>query len=316
MKIKAFRIVRGGRSSLRSYNDGLSLVIEYSKFKSLKDRLTEISNEGKLERSQVVDEFFHDLFPSKFAITSMPARRRALRAIRNLDNSIVEHLEASDVEKVLDFVEILLKGKYSSAARRRRLFVAAKLKVDEVALSDTIRTFERKLEVTESEHDWGLFLQKHLYLIDSKYVSVLPQLNVVLGGERKVDFGLIDSQGYLDLFEINKPTTRLLSAQTDHGNFYWSLDAIKAITQAEKYLYNAERKAATLAEDIIREKKIIVSVIRPRAVVIMGNSQELNSVEKETDFRVLRMSLKNVEVVTYDEMLQRLKNQMSKIYSE
>lgn len=138
----------------------------------------------------------------------------------------------------------------------------------------------------------------------------------MLGGERKADFGLIDSQGYLDLFEIKKPTTSLLATTTDRGNHYWSSDAVKAITQAEKYLYNAERKASALAEVIKREKKIVVSVIRPRAVVIMGHSDQLDTPEKETDFRVLRMSLKNVGVVTYDELLQRMKNQMSKIYIE
>ena len=239
-----------------------------------------------------------------------------MRAIRNLDESIIEHLKPGDVEKFLDFIEKLLTVKYSSAASRRKLFSAAKVKVDEVALKETIQAFEAKLENDESEHKWGEFLQKHLFLIDSKYVSVIGQLNVVLGGERTVDFGLVDSQGYLDLFEIKKPTTKLLATNPDRGNYYWSSDAVKAITQAEKYLYNAERKAPSLAEDIAREKNISVSVIRPRAVLIIGYSNQLDTLDKETDFRVLRMSLKNVEVVTYNELLQRLKNQMSKIYIE
>ena len=314
--VKTFRVVKERASTLRQYSSGLTFVLGYKALKTLKSRLTELSNENKLERSLAVDEFFHTEFPSKFEAPTIPARRRANRAIRNLDKSIIEHLVAADVEKFLDFMECLLEGKYSSAARRRKLFGVAKLKVDEVALKETIETYETKLKSNESEHKWGHFLQKHLYLIDSKYVSVIGQLNVVLGGERKVDFGLIDSQGYLDLFEIKKPTTQLLSSTTDRGNYYWSSDAVKAITQAEKYLYNAERKASSLAEDIAREKKIVVSVIRPRAVVIMGHSEQLNSPEKETDFRVLRMSLKNVEIVTYDELLQRMKNQMSKIYIE
>jgi len=309
-------VVKEGASTLRQYASGLTFVLGYESLKTLKARLTELSNENKLERSLAVDEFFHTEFPSKFSAPTIPARRRAARAVRNLDKSIIEHLEANDVEKFLDFMEHLLEGKYSSAARRRKLFGAAKLKIDEVALKETIDTYETKLKNSEPEHKWGHFLQKHLYLIDSKYVSVIGQLNVVLGGERKVDFGLIDSQGYLDLFEIKKPTTQLLAATTDRGNHYWSSDAVKAITQAEKYLYNAERKASVLAEDIAREKKIVVSVIRPRAVVIMGHSEQLDTSEKETDFRVLRMSLKNVEVVTYDELLQRMKNQMSKIYVE
>jgi len=315
-KVNAFRVAKNSGSTLRKYKGGLTLVLNYEELKALKARLTELSYESKLERSLAVDEFFHQKFPSKYPPAEVPAKRRAKRAIRNLDPAIVDHLESADVEKFLDFMECMLEGKYSSAARRRKLFGAAKLKVDEVALKDTIDAFESKLRVEESEQKWGAFLQKHLYLIDSKYVHVIGQLNVVLGGQRNVDFGMVDSQGYLDLFEIKKPSTPLLAQSIDRGNHYWSTETVKAIAQAEKYLFNADRKATNLAEDIRREKKIEVSVIRPRAVLIMGNSSQLDSEEKETDFRVLKMALKNVEIVTYDELLQRLKNQISKIYTE
>lgn len=315
-KVNTFRVSKGVSSTLRKYKGGLTLVLGYEQLKELKGRLTELTNESKLERSLAVDEFFHQEFPSKFSPAEVPAKRRAKRAIRNLDPAIVDHLEPADVERFLDFMECMLEGKYSSAARRRRLFGAAKLKVDEVALKETINAFEAKLKADESEQKWGEFLQKHLYLLDSKYVHVIGQLNVVLGGQRNVDFGMVDSQGYLDLFEIKKPTTALLARSVDRGNYYWSTDTVKAIAQAEKYLFNAERKAASLAEDIRREKKISVAVVRPRAVLVIGNSSQLDSEEKETDFRVLRMALKNVEIVTYDELLQRLKNQMSKIYAE
>ena len=46
----------------------------------------------------------------------------------------------------------------------------------------------------------------------------------------------------------------------------------------------------------------------------MGTNAQLDSLEKEEDFRVLRQSLKNIEVILYDELLERLKNQKNKIY--
>ena len=46
----------------------------------------------------------------------------------------------------------------------------------------------------------------------------------------------------------------------------------------------------------------------------MGANAQLDSLEKEEDFRVLRQSLKNIEVILYDELLERLKNQKNKIY--
>jgi hypothetical protein len=225
--------------------------------------------------------------------------------------------QPNDLQLFEQFYASLVQKKYKASHKKSQLVARTKIKIDTIALEEVIAEFEKKLQEDPSENVWGEFLKKNLYLLDSKYVKVIPQLNVVLSGSRNVDFGLIDSQGYLDLFEIKKPSIPLLSKTTDRGNFYWSTEAIKAITQVEKYLFNAERKAANLAEDIIREeqiKDIMLKVIKPRAFVIMGSSSQLDTSEKETDFRILRTSLKNVEIVLYDELIERLKNQKNKIF--
>ena len=86
------------------------------------------------------------------------------------------------------------------------------------------------------------------------------------------------------------------------------------MVQAEKYLFNAERKADAPETDIERERELAVRVVRPSAVVIVGHSKQLTNKKMRDDFKVLRESLKNIEVVLYDELLNRLKNQKGKIY--
>jgi len=165
-----------------------------------------------------------------------------------------------------------------------------------------------------SEEVWSNYLEKNLFLLDSKYVKIIPQLNVILVTCRKVDFGLVDTQGYLDLFEIKKPKTKILSLKTDRGNYYWSVDATKAIVQAEKYLFNAENKGPSLIQDLKREKDMDVDVIRPRALLIIGTSKQFVNKKMRDDFRVLRRSLKNIEIILYDELLDRIKAQKNKVY--
>jgi hypothetical protein len=234
----------------------------------------------------------------------------------NLDRSIIEHLSQDDVKEFMAFFEAFLAGKYKSQARKHELLSVAKLGVDDIATKDIVTAFEKMLTQDPPESKWRDFLKKNLFLLDSKYIDVLPELSVVLATARKADFGLVDSQGYLDVFEIKRPGTPLLAKSLDRGNYYWSSDAVKAIMQAEKYLVNAESKAAVLAKDIWRERDVSVKVIRPRAVVVMGESSQLDNNAKHEDFRVLRMSLKNVEVLLYDELLARLKHQASKVYIE
>lgn len=303
--------------SFRKYNNKFRVIINYESFKWLKQKLTQITNESKRDKSLLVDEFFHKTFPRKYPKQDLSSKQRATRVIRNLDSTIIEHLSPDDISKIFDFVESMLSTRYSSNIHRRKLLSAAKVKIDDVALAEVISKFETLLEESPSEKKWGEFLEKNLFLVESKYIKIMPELNVVLAGARKVDFGLVDAQGYLDIFEIKKPNTKLLASNTDRGNYYWSTEAVKAIVQAEKYLFNAERKASSLSEDISRERGIKVEIVKPRAVVVMGSSVQLEADPKmREDFRILRMSLKNIEIVLYDELLDRLKNQRNKIFIE
>ena len=52
-----------------------------------------------------------------------------------------------------------------------------------------------------------------------------------------------------------------------------------------------------------------LKIIRPKGVLVIGSRSNLeNSDRMEKDFEVLRSSLKNIEIVLYDEMYDRLKN--------
>jgi len=278
--------------------------------------MVRIATDAREERSSYIDDEFHIVYPSRFKpSTRNSARGRARRIVRNLDSSVIAELKADEVNQLVDFVADVIAKRYSAAGPRQRLLTAAKVKIDEVALDEVIQQFESNLRNDVAEAAWGNFLRKNLFMVDSKYIGIVPELNVVLASQRRVDFGLFDSDGYLDLFEIKKASTNVLAAREDRGNFYWHADAVKAITQAEKYLYNAERKAPALADDLKRERGVDVEIVRPKAVVILGNSAQFTTPKQRTDFRILRESLRNVEVVLYDEMLTRLRNQRSKVYS-
>jgi len=296
-------------------NAGYRVVLPYDTFRDIAARFRGVTTESQADRRIIADAAFHGLFPTRFAASEAGLRHRLTRLLNGLDGAVIEAMSADEIDRVLDFTKMILETRYTRTDRRRELFSAAKLRVDNVALTEVIEKFDDMLQEDPTEPRWGEFLRRNLFLVESRYVHVIDQLNVVLGGERNVDFGLIDNAGYLDLFEIKRPSTRLLAAQPDRGNFYWHADAVKAIVQAEKYLENASRQAAPLAEGIRRQRHIeCVRVIRPRAVVVMGSSEQLDTSPRSEDFRVLRTSLRNVEVILYDELLDRLRNQLNKIY--
>lgn len=317
LTIETLRIVRDSESSIRKLprRDEFRIVLGGDDLESLRSGLAGISNEAREDRGALVDDTLESLFPGRLDLDAggSASRKRARRVIRNLDRSIIDELSANDIEAFMDFLSELLERRYTSPAHRTRLFRAAKVKVDEVALQEVIDSYRKLIADDAAEAKLGAFLRKNLYLLDSNYVAVIPELNTALATTRKVDFGLVDSSGYLDLYEIKKCSTRLLSANEDRGNYYWHSDAVKALAQAEKYLYRAMAKANDLAADIRRERGLEVRVVKPKAVVVMGTRAQLPDEKRQEDFRILRESLKNIEVVLYDELLERLENQQGRL---
>ncbi|SRR5690554_2297761 len=293
-----------------------NLILKYDDFKTLREQFLVVNNQSSQSKNDILDGFFYNHFPDKFEESTSTSQQQYRNVIKNLNSDIIEHFTPDDLNKMEGFITELLDKRYQSNSHKFLQLARTKIKVDTIAIDRILAEFQKNLEDGISENLWGKYLKKNLFLLDSKYVKILPELNVILRGSRNVDFGMIDTKGYLDIFEIKKPDTPILAADTDRGNYYWHTSTVKAIVQAEKYLFNAERKASNLAEDISREERISVKVVKPRAILITGHSDQLDSDEKRDDFKVLRQSLKNIDIILYDELLEGLENQKNKYYDQ
>jgi len=66
--------------------------------------------------------------------------------------------------------------------------------------------------------------------------------------------------------------------------------------------------------DIIKDRhQIDVKIVRPRGYIIVGQSSQFENSKMEDDFRLLAGSLKNVDVILYDELLGSLKNLVKRL---
>jgi hypothetical protein len=315
-KILSLEISKSEKSEIIKKGDNYSVVINYQDFALICKKVSAIIYESKVEKSDYIDDSFHTIFPEEFKEQRESWRTGARKVISNLDQRIIPYISNEENKILVNFFEDFIKKRYKSEDSKHKLFSFAKIKIDDIAIDQIISELSNLIQKKSSEAELGELLKKNLFLIDSKYIKVISEINLMLAGARKVDFGLIDSQGYMDIFEIKKPSTTLLAKTKDRGNYYWSTEAIKAIVQAEKYLHNAERKASILTEDMRREKDVSVEVIKPRAFVILGSKLQLNNKQKKEDFQILRRSLKNIEIILYDELLERIQNQKNKIYTE
>lgn len=312
ISVSTFKISKDKATIVVKRKEKYSITINYEEILLLKKRLTQIGNEYWMIKHNEVQAFLSSFMPDQFQVIENSIRRKKDLVIANLDDNIIKMLDPREIKRIEAFYQNLLRERYKNASKTLNFITHTKLKVDLLAIDEAIEIFEKNLEKDATESEWGEFIKKYLYLIESRYIEVLSELNLALASWRKVDFALIDTLNFLDIFEIKKPNTKILSATKDRNNYYWSTDSVKAITQAEKYLFFAERKAPDLKEDIQREYGLNVKVVRPRSVLVMGHSNQLDDEQKMEDFEILRKSLKNIEIVLYDELLDRLKNQKKK----
>lgn len=305
--ISKLTISKDNKKAFRTTKNGYNVTIPYDEFSRYKEDMVAIDTESKIDRRKTTQQFFASMFPTHFDVEKDSLERKKKRFLSGLDTNIISLLKPNELEQLQQFVFNMLDKKYIDVGKKIELITKYKDNVQLLAIDEAIKGYEENLKRSSSEGDWGKYIKQYMFLVETKYVGVVPELNLSLCTWRKVDFAYIDNQGYLDIFEIKKPQTNLLCKTEDRGNYYWHADAIKAITQAEKYLFSAERKGAQLSEDIKRETNLDVQVIKPRAFLIMGLTSQLTNQNMQDDFRILRNSLKNVEIITYDEFLDRLK---------
>ena len=90
-------------------------------------------------------------------------------------------------------------------------------------------------------------------------------------------------------------------------------DILRSKSKKQRELYKQKEQAVAENLKLLseaeqrRETDLDVQVIKPRAFLIMGLTSQLTNKKMQDDFRILRNSLKNVEIITYDEFLDRLR---------
>ena len=175
-----------------------------------------------------------------------------------------------------------------------------------IYLDKVVKEFRNKLDKKiQSEQTWQVFLSEYILLLRHNYGEILEKESVSLQGKFP-DFMLVDPYGYLDIYEIKKPLTNLLKHDAGRNNYYWDAEISKAIAQVENYLYQAQRHSDTLANDIRKAKGIDVNIVRPRAYIIAGVRAQLTSQKMKDDFKILSESLKNIDILLYDDLLESL----------
>jgi len=173
-----------------------------------------------------------------------------------------------------------------------------------------------------NEDQWQDEILEIILLLYPKYIKAFKSTHIKgnLMKDRYLDFLLVDSNGHIDIIEVKKPFSGAIMSHSQYRNNYIPKRELSGtVMQLEKYIYYlnrwGEKGEKKLQEKLIKElpKGLEIKITNPKGLIIMGRENDL-SLEQKIDFEVVKRQYKNViDIITYDDLLERLKMTIAQI---
>ncbi|MCP3660441.1 MAG: DUF4263 domain-containing protein [Bacteroidetes bacterium] len=220
-------------------------------------------------------------------------------------------------------------GKYEKYLNKKPSYVDAKLINNktkeyeklkyEMILNKLITMLKDYPQKAYTEEQWKKEILEIILLLFPKYTHYIKE-GVVHNDkkDKKVDFILGDINGNIDILEVKRPNGQIMRESIYRGSFTATKSLIDTVMQVEKYLYllnkggkNAETKLNDQLKKVYKKEKLEdyrLKIINPRGFIIMGLGNRL-SLDQKKDYEIVRRQFKNiVDILTYDDLIDRLKN--------
>lgn len=180
-------------------------------------------------------------------------------------------------------------------------------------------------EAEYSEKQWQEEILQIILLLYPKYVFVFREVPIHAKynegiHEKFLDFLLVDSNGNADIIEIKKPFENVIMTKSVYRDNYIPLRELSGtVMQIEKYIYYLNRWSIDGEKFLTNKYKdklpfgLSIKITNPSGIIIMGRENNLNANQKQ-DFEVVKRKYKNVvDIITYDNLLERLSTMILQI---
>jgi len=234
------------------------------------------------------------------------------RIIRQHSISATE-LSVQDRQSILDLISQFSEEDLET---KRKQLVSAKSKIDKVYIETVLADFDELIDLkTDSkrlEEKWHEFLKENSWIFSQlfAYPMVLFKDKAFVGGKSVLDSGgkiadfLYKNEFSMNLaiIEIKTHLTKLMSSTPYRGLYVFSITKYlsRAINQVLDQRDNLQKEFYSLS------KGSEFNTFNSKCVVLVGRVSDLSS-DQLKSFELFRSEVKDVDIVTFDELLEKLK---------
>jgi hypothetical protein len=193
-------------------------------------------------------------------------------------------------------------------------FIKLKNDLELVNLEKLIEKFEELIAKKVGEAQWQILFQQNPFIINMAFgipvVSVQGQASVggrrlSGGGEKIADFLVKNSlSNNAAVVEIKTPATNLISAKAYRSSVHGpSQELSAAVSQVFDQVYLLQKEINSIK---VNSKIYNIETYHVLGILIVGLTP--NGADEQKSFEYFRANSKNVQIITFDELLEKLKS--------
>ncbi len=314
---------RKGQNDLWENIEGISLSKlkkgEWTKFSlSNEEWLNAISYANELKEMCLKEQNFEEIKRKQILILDENIDKTDLKKfIDNLSSSSKKQDFIKELITNKEIINDLMNDEQNVKQLIKNLYVNNKNEIYNSINLDMLNPKKISDNLNNSDENfWKNLFENNPYYLSSVAPSILQVISgqAYMGtksikntGASIADFAYKQGIDNVCIFEIKTPETKLVEDVKYRTNVYTpSNELISAIVQVKeqkdsfmKNYYNNKVKSA--------EQGIFFSAFDPKCYLILGNASKLNQPQLKS-FNLFRNELRNVEIITYDELALKIKN--------
>ncbi|WP_293674656.1 Shedu immune nuclease family protein [uncultured Parabacteroides sp.] len=240
------------------------------------------------------------------------------------------YIKARSTQSIMQHLPIIKNypQKLESYRRRGHYFRTAKeidnaIELDIHKYRIILNQLEEMLEPEKIEEyiesSWQEQISKIILLLYPQYIIYLSKVRIedYIGDKnhKEIDILLVNTNGNVDILEIKRPSNRdsILRKGTYRDNYIPCTEVTYTVMQIEKYIINLIKSGKKGEDDLNKKYKnvlpvdIKLQINSPKGFLILGREKNMNS-QQIRDMEIVKRKYANIiDVVTYDDLIIRLK---------
>lgn len=313
-KIQSVIVNNGSESTLDV--KGKKVVFSFKHLDTLYPIIDNLFSKQKQESVHLISSLLFKLFPVDIQVVEKNYIKNSLYAFIEKYKEYHEEFSKEDVNSLLTLLKIVSKN---HEITNQKVILKTKEAIEELFIEDVIKLFDellkQKTETEQLEEKWQIFLKDNSWIFSQllSFPVIVFEDKAYVGGKnignkngKIADFliqnNLTKNAAFIEIKTHRSSILKKGKAYRGSDVFSISDDLSGAINQVLDQRDNFQKEFYTLKAN----SKKPIETFNSKCIVIIGMIKGLND-EQLKSFELFRSNSKDVEIITFDELLSRLK---------